>query len=232
MKKIKFLIIMIFISLFLPSCIIGGGGDQIGVHPSETDLNAGKTDTNRESISGRCESYKRCEKVCEEVYDEDEDEENEGKVEACVALRYNVAIHFEHIFEVLDDRDKLNHSNLKNIAEEQSNIFREFLNVSVAPWVNKVRRVGSSEAKDLLIWIARYKRISEAIYDSYKKNLEKEFDRYEGVNSLFSEIGGCTNNITQGQTYINIATENNNCDAIKIYNQTRDCSPVSLPTNC
>ena len=186
MKKIIFLVGLISQFVFLPACTIdSGSGFNSGVFvaASETELkdNRNNNDKRNSSIS-RCEDSSKCIDACEEVYDEDSDEENDGKIETCGEVRYSLAIQFEDILEILKEPYE---SNLRNIDDKA---FAEFLDVSVKPWVDSVTSVSDSEAKDLLIWIARDSAISGAIVDAYK-NLEKEFDRYEGIEELFDDIG-------------------------------------------
>ena len=106
-------------------------------------------------------------------------------------------------------------------------LFFEFLDVSLAPWVEITKSTSKSESETLLIWIARNLEISEAIVDAYH-NYEREFDLYEGVQNLFEDIGSgkdadgkvedCDRTIMgSSKKFKDIFKEIKNCDAMKIY---------------
>ena len=103
---------------------------------------------------------------------------------------------------------------LKNI---EKSVFSKFLDISLAPWVEKAKEASSSEAKELLIWIAKEGKISQGIKKAYE-NFERGFSLYEGVDSLFSEIGGCSRDLSYSN-YQTIAQKSSNCDALDIYNE-------------
>ena len=100
--NIKFLTMMVFFSLFISSCYFRGVSDDIHVSASGAESNGSKKSRVR-NITGQCKEYRECEGVCEKVYNDEGDEENEGKVEACIELKYKTAIQFEEIVEFLEE---------------------------------------------------------------------------------------------------------------------------------
>ena len=219
---------IIFTGLFLSACYFrgdaGGFDSSLIVAASETDLTSNKSASDRRrtnsSYSGDCEDDKKCTKICEDVYDDSGDEENEGKVQTCLELKYKIAIQFEDILEVLEEPYE---STLRNIDDKA---FFEFLDVSLDPWVRSTKSASSSQAKDLLIWIAKEPKISSAIIDAYK-NYEKEYDKFEGVENLFEKTN-CGSTIAGSSiTYVDIACEKGNSNALAIYDEV--CSMHSCP---
>jgi len=208
--NIKFLVVIIFFSLFISSCYFSGVSDNIQTIASEAESNKSKRKRTR-NITGQCKDYRECENVCEEVYNEEGEEENEGKVDACIELRYKTAMQFEEIVEILEEPE----NRLKNI---EGSVFSDFLDISLAPWVEKAKEASSSDAKEFLIWIAKESKISRGIKKAYE-NFERHFSLYEGVDNLFKEIGGCSRNLLPGRNYEAVAQASNNCDALDMYNE-------------
>ena len=185
MKQTFFYLFLLVSPLFLSSCLLGGGGasDSFIIAKSAIDTKEkNKRDRNRSNDSnrGECGEEDDCEEICEEVYNEDGDRENEGKVERCLELPYKTAINFEDILEVIEEPY---YDDLKNI---ESKHFEEFLDISIAPWVEKTKRLNNEEAENLLRWIASESNISKAL-ESASENYE-DFELYEGVEQLFEEI--------------------------------------------
>lgn len=214
--NIKFIAVMVFFSLFISSCYFRGIEDNIHI-ASEAESNRSKRSRVR-NITGLCKDYRECEDVCEEVYNDEGEEENEGKVDACIKLRYKTAMQFEEIVEILEEPE----NSLKNI---ETSVFSDFLDISLAPWVEKAKEASSSEAKELLIWIAKESRISQSIKKAYE-NFERDFSLYEGVDSLFNEINGCDRDLLPDRNYEAVAQQSNNCDALDIYNEVCSLSVV------
>ena len=215
MNKVNFLGITVFISLSLTTCVWNNDGFNSGliVARSETDLD--RNNGRRDTASGKCEEYRDCERGCEEVYDPDNEEENLGKVDACIDLPYNTAIYFEDFLDILEDPHE---SDLRRIAENYDRAFSDFLDISRQPWVDALDSVSNSEAEYLLIWIAKYPRISQAIYDA-NENLEKDLPLYEGVAELFKEVDCDHVLIEPNLDFQTILTNNNNTVGTTIYNQ-------------
>ena len=179
MKGIVFFTTLIFSSLFLSSCLIGGansGQDSLHILTSELDIETDNFDSRRTQL---CENSSECIDSCEDVYGDDD--EDEDKVEACIKLSYRIAMQFEEILETIENPTD---SGLRNINDRA---FEELLDISLEPWVDAVRRVSQSEARSLLVWIAREDEISSAIKKAYE-NYETEFDKYEGVHQLFKKL--------------------------------------------
>ena len=184
MNKIYSYLLALASCLFLSACLFegtgGGSSDSLIIGKSETDDKEDKRrERERNANRGECGEYSDCEEVCEEVYDEDGDRENEGKVERCLELSYKVAITFEDILEVIEEP---NYDDLKNIEDKN---FEKFLNVSLAPWVEKTKRLNNDEAEALLKWIASKSKVADAI-DKAEDNKYRDYD--EVVESLFEEI--------------------------------------------
>ena len=183
MNKIYTYLLVLASCLFLSACLFEGGGrssDSLIIGKSETDeAEKNRRERVRNANSGDCGEYRDCEEVCEEVYDEDGDRENEGKVERCLDLSYKVAITFEEILELIEEP---NYDDLKNIEDKN---FEKFLNVSLAPWVEKTKRLNNDEAEALLKWIASKSKVADAI-DKAEDNKYRDYD--EVVESLFEEI--------------------------------------------
>ena len=207
MRKIIFFTALLFTYLlFLPACLFGGGGgfgNDLIVSTSETESDRTR---DRRSVSGNelCRDDNNCEDICEDVYDDASDEENDGKVETCQELRYRIAIQFEDIMEALEEPYE---SNLRNIDHKA---FSEFLDVSLEPWIRSTRSVSNSEAEALLVWVARERKISDAIDEAYQ-NYEREYDKFEGVANLFEEIAseftGCSGEVQKCVEMFNAITE-------------------------
>ncbi len=234
MMKIKTLVLAVCLSLFMPACYFDPGLGQPPsiILPSESGeaRDARKKRSGRRP-TGRCESAGDCIDICEDVYDEDGEDENEAKVDACVELSYRTVIEFEDISDALRDPSD---SNLRNIDERA---FADFLDISIAPWVKATELSDLSTtsekekaAKALLIWIARDKKISEAIVAAYT-NYESDFYLYQGVNNLFKVIG-CSDNLTGDSNFQEIACKNTNSDAVKIYNAVPSCCPSTTTPSC
>lgn len=207
MKKIIFFTALLFTYLlFLPACLFEGGGfgNDLSFLVSETESD--KTRDGRSDSGGLCRDDNDCEDICEDVYDDASDEENDGKIEACGDLKYRIAIQFESIMEALESPYE---SSLRNIDHK---IFLEFLDVSLEPWIRSTRprSVSNSEAEDLLVWVAKEKRISDAIVEAYQ-NYEREYDKFEGVANLFekiaSELTGCSGEVQKCAEMFNAITE-------------------------
>ena len=184
MKKIYSYLLVLVSCLFLSACLFeGGGSDSLIIGKSETDEAEDRRrerERKTEVSRGDCGEFADCEEVCEDVYNEDGDRENEGKVERCLELSHKVAIDFENIVEVIEEPD---YDALRNIENKS---FKAFLDISLAPWLEKTKRLNNSEAEALLRWIAIEAEIATAIekaYDNYE-----DFDLYEGVEGLFEEI--------------------------------------------
>lgn len=217
MKTINILAIILSSFLFLSSCILeddNSGGVTIDF-ASETDSDRDDT----KSSKYKCEEDNECVDVCEDVYDPDGDDRNIGKVDTCVELKYNTAIQFEDMLEILEEPYE---SSLRNVS---SKAFAEFLDVSVEPWVETMKSVSESEAESLLIWIAKERGISQAIIDAYDE-YEKDYSLYEGVYELFKEVGdgsSCsdlcdafTDNIDKTVSFEQIVADKNNVSAMCI----------------
>ena len=184
MKKIILLVIQ---SLFLSACFLGDGvfssQDALFIAPSkESDRDRRERRRDSENLRrGDCGDHSDCEDICEDVYEEgSDDDENDGRIEKCLELPYAVAVSFEDIVEALEDPA---YSVLKNIDERD---FLDFLDVSLDPWVEFIRGMRSSEAKNLLRWIASEQRVAESIVRAHR-NFE-DFDRYEGVYKLLQDV--------------------------------------------
>ena len=187
MKQIFFYVLALSVSgLFLSSCTIGsqgGGSDSLLIAKSAIDTQEKQRrerNSSDERNRGDCKDYRECEDVCEEVYNDEDDRENEGKVEKCLDLPYQKAMSFEDLSDILEEPY---YDDLTNIEARD---FEEFLEVSVAPWVEKTKRLNNSESEALLRWIARDSKVASAIVSAYA-NLE-DFDLYEGAQRLFEEI--------------------------------------------
>ena len=185
MKKIYSYLLILVSCLFLSACLFGqgGGSDSLIIAQSEVDEAETKRrerSKRREVNRGDCGEFGDCEEVCEDVYDEDGDRENEGKVKRCLELSYKTAITFEEIVEVIEEPY---YDDLQNIEDKN---FEAFLDVSLAPWVEKTKRLSNSEAEALLRWIARESAIAGAIQKAY--NNYEDFRLYEGIQRLFEEI--------------------------------------------
>ena len=169
--------------LFLSSCIRpDGGSDGLIVAKSAFGSQEKKRrERDKEALRGDCKDYGECEDVCEDVYNEEGDRENEGKVERCSDLSYKTAITFEDILDIMEEPY---YADLLNIEARD---FEKFLEVSVAPWVEKIKRLNNSEAENLLKWIASESKVAGAIRKAYDKQYE-DFDLYEGLEKLFEEI--------------------------------------------
>ena len=182
----KHFYLLLFSALFLTSCFrlgSGGGGGQIIVSASETDIDRKKKKRTRSNAGSgiKCFEDRRCAQSCEDVYDEDD--EDEWKVETCGNKRYNIAIHFEDIDEILDDPA------VASLREIDERAFDTFMDISVKPWVEATERITEKTAKIFLSWVASKSKISQAIQKGYNTDIrETEFDKYEGMNNLFEEI--------------------------------------------
>ena len=226
--------------LYLSSCYFKGGGDGLDpgliIAASEREDQSDKRAGRGRSANavGKCSEDRSCEDMCEDVYNGDNNDENEGKVETCVKVRYKLAIQFEKILEILTEPYA---SSLRNIEEDA---FFEFLDVSLAPWVEITKDASKSEAEALLIWIVRELEIATAIVNA-NKNYEKEFDLYEGAKNLFKEIGSgldangkvnnCDRILGSSKNYKDIAEDQGNCQAMVIYQAV--CSdPNNTLTGC
>ena len=251
MKTTIYLSLIALSSLVLFSCILNAQDEgHLIIARSEQDSER----SNRLSTSkkGKCEEYRDCEDICEDVYEEDYDdeEENEGRVNTCLKLPYNTVIYFEEILDIIQEPTL---SLLRNISDNYSRSFEEFLDVSVAPWVKIVKEADDTAAKDLLIWIAQEDDVSEAIISAYK-NYE-DYKIYEGVKNLFEEIRSgsdqcdrmcsaiTTKDITGGDSFWDIATakrkNEKNDDAIEIACKivetecgNTSCLPILPKTDC
>ena len=212
MKKISFWTVMIFISLFLPACLINPGGfdSRLMVAASETELtNKSEEAARRGSYNDNlCKDDRDCREVCEDVYDEDDEQVWNRKT--CMELRYETAVQFKDILDII--KEPYN-SSLKNIDEKA---FSKFLDVSLAPWVTATNRLKNSEAEALLVWIAREERIGTAIAKAYE-NYEIGYDLFEGVENLFDEIGQCDDAIAGEKSFADIACTEENHPAMAIY---------------
>ena len=211
MKKISFWIIIIFISLFLPSCLINPGGfdSRLMVAASETELTRSEEAARRGSYNDNlCKDDRDCREVCEDVYDEDDEQVWNRKT--CMELRYETAVQFKDILDII--KEPYN-SSLKNVDEKA---FSKFLDVSLAPWVTATNRLKNSEAEALLVWIAREERIGTAIAKAYE-NYEIGYDLFEGVENLFDEIGQCDDAIAGEKSFADIACAEENHPAMAIY---------------
>ena len=178
-KTVFFTTLILAMSLFLQACQFGGGGNVAEFFSSET----GKKSKNTSSGQELCKYDNECEETCEEIYDDSHDEENDGKVDACAELRYDLVMEFKNIMDALEDPYE---SKLKNIDHSD---FFEFLDISVEPWVRstEAREISPSQAEDLLVWVARENRISDALTRAYQ-NYETDFDKFEGVANLFEQV--------------------------------------------
>ncbi|MCZ0933224.1 MAG: hypothetical protein OXJ52_08740 [Oligoflexia bacterium] len=184
MKQIFFYLLAVSVSgLFLSSCILGQGGesDSLLIAKSAIDSEEKKRrERERSDNRGDCGDYRECEDVCEDVYNDEGDRENEGKVEKCLDLPYKKAISFEDILDILEEPY---YDDLTNIEPRD---FEAFLEISVAPWVEKTKRLNNDESESLLRWIARESKVASSIVSAYE-NLE-DYDLYEGMQKLFAEI--------------------------------------------
>ncbi len=186
--------------LILSSCIFGGDNSSSGLitlaSESETEDSNRKNERSLSARRGRCEDNRECVNICEDIYEEDypddEDEDGEERVNTCIESGYNiVADHFERIYEILDSPSS---SGLRNIEVKA---FDEFLEISVKPWIELMKKASKSEAKAVLAWIAKDTKVSSAIEDAYKDSYEN-VDKYEGVAELFAELeGGSGNNCSK-----------------------------------
>lgn len=251
MKYVKFLAVLIFSALFLPSCFFGGGGGLGGdltVLPSETDLRADTRDNRRRAGAtgaNRCENNRDCVDSCEDVYDEEysiyrDNSEADGNVDACIELSYRVAIQFEDILEVIEDPYI---SSLRNI---EGRAFESFLEISVGPWVEAAEGAGEDEAEVLLAWITGEPRIAGGIVAAYRDNYEN-VDQYEGVWNLFEGIASGTDcnracraishtSIVGDRTFYTLADNEGNtsalCIAKDIFEQKCDSSQRTSVDDC
>ena len=185
MKQIFFYLSVLVSPLFLSSCIGGrGASDSLIVARSAIDTkeqDRRDREESEETLRGECGEYRDCEGICEDVYDEDGDRENEGKVEKCLEEQYKTVISFERILEIIEEPY---YADLRLIKAKD---FKAFLEISVAPWVEKTKRLSNRESEDLLKWIASESKVASAIKDAYSSGYE-DFDLYEGLESLFEEI--------------------------------------------
>ena len=187
MKKTFCYLLVSVSSLFLSACLFGqgGGSDNLIIAKSAIDLGEKKKrDRRGESVRGGCEDEDNesdCEDICEAVYNEEGNREDEGKVELCMEMSYKTVLSFEDILEIIEEPY---YSDLRNIEAKH---FSAFLEVSVAPWIEKTKRLNNNEAEDLLKWIASESQVASAIDKAYEDTYE-DFDLYEGVERLFQEI--------------------------------------------
>ena len=183
MKKIILLIIQ---NLFLSACFLGGGifssQDALFIAPSkESKRDRRDRQRSENQRRGDCRDFSDCEDICEDVYEEgSDDDENDGRIEKCLELPYTVAISFEDIVEALEDPA---YSVLKNIDE---NDFLEFLDISLDPWVEFIKRMRRSDAEILLRWIASEQRVAQSIVRAH--NNFEDFNNYEGVYKLLQDV--------------------------------------------
>ena len=184
MKQIFFYLCLLISPLILSSCMVGGGSsDSLIIAKSAIDTTEEKKRDRKESDErnrGECGEDRDCEDVCEEVYNDEGDRENEGNVERCLELPYSTAINFEQILEIIEEPY---YADLINIEEKD---FEDFLEISVAPWVEKTKRLSNEEAENLLKWIASESKVASAIRRAYDRY--EDFDLYEGLQQLFEEI--------------------------------------------
>ncbi|MCY4321308.1 MAG: hypothetical protein OXC37_02740 [Bdellovibrionaceae bacterium] len=182
MRKILYLLLFISsLSLFSCAFTSGEGSENLIIARSSIDVNErDRRERAERNNIGDCENNSECEEICEDVYDPDGDEEDEGKVERCLEVSYNIAITFEDILDILEE------PYYADLREIESKDFEEFLDVSLAPWIEATRKLNNQEAEDILNWVAREDDISSAITRAYENG--EDFDLYEGMTNLFKEV--------------------------------------------
>ncbi|MBC6415443.1 MAG: hypothetical protein GDA46_03530 [Bdellovibrionales bacterium] len=184
MKKL----ILISNLFLLSSCILGGDGfshqDSLILAPSKEGSRPRDRRRFSSDIRGICRDNADCEDICEDIYDDDlslsQRDEAEGRVEKCSDLSYREVYDFQDIEDAFYDPA---YSSFKNL---ESKNFKNFLDVSLEPWITFTEDVTISEAKTTLRWIASEKGIADAIESAYEN--DEDFDLYEGVFNLLLEI--------------------------------------------
>ena len=184
-------------SLLLSACMFeqGIGSNSLIIGKSVTDLKESQR-KEREKLKEinrkTCKEDRDCEDICEDVYNDGGDRENEGKVEKCLEMSYKRIVTFQDILDIIEEPY---YADLTNIEARD---FEAFLEVSVAPWVEKTKRLNNSEAEVLLRWIALESKVASSIESAYK-NFE-DYDLYEGVQKLFEEIAPSLASYTPGDS--------------------------------
>jgi len=183
MKKLIFFFLIS--PSFLMGCVLSGllsdqGQGSLIIGASKGDESS--SSARARNLRGQCEDNTECLDICEDIYGEfdDSDEENEGRVEKCSKLSYNVVDTFLDIVDVLEDPA---YSKLQNLDASD---FSEFLDVSVKPWIEYIKGMRRSESEVVLRWIATEKSVADAIISAYE-NYE-DFDLYDGVYKLFMDL--------------------------------------------
>ena len=238
MKHVVFYLFLFIVSLFLSSCVkfSEDGSESLIIAKSAIDGNERRRGRDRsdELLRGDCIEHGECEDICEDVYNDEGDRENEGKVETCLELPYKRVVTFEDILDIIEEP---HYADLVNIEAKD---FEAFLEVSVAPWVEKTKRLNNDEAENLLKWIASESKIAEAIEEAYDSKYE-DVDLYEGMQRLFKEIAPvgvdrCVQYcsavkdevIAQSQSFLDIADSKNNRIGLEIACSIIDvwCNPT------
>ena len=206
MKHIYFYLLLSVGSLFLSSCVrlSGEGSESLIIAKSAIDTKEKQRrerERSDEINRGDCKDYGECEDVCEDVYNDEGDRENEGNVEECLELPYKRAITFQNILDIIEEPY---YADLTNIEAKD---FEAFLEVSVAPWVEKKKRLNNEEAENLLKWIASESKVADAISNAYDSKYE-DFDLYEGMQQLFEEVAPDLESDYPGTTAQDRATRN------------------------